>query len=59
MSEDDIPNAVASLQDMSNFPTFADRMQQGLLNQLVLGRLMLADNGLAADPAFARPTARR
>ncbi len=53
-SEDDVPTAVAALGDMSLFPTFVDRMTQGLLNQLVLGRLMLADNGLIADPSFAR-----
>jgi hypothetical protein len=51
-SEDDVPTAVAALSDMNNFPTFIDRMSQGLLNQLVLGRLMLADNGLVAEPAF-------
>jgi len=55
MSEDDVGNAVASLQDMSNFPTMSDRMQQGMINQIVLGRLMLAAGGLAATPAFTRP----
>ena len=54
-SEDDIPTAVAALQDFSNFPTFVDRMSQGLVNQLVLGRLMLADNGLVIEPEFIRP----
>ena len=51
-SDDDVPTAVAALGDMSLFPTFVDRMTQGLLNQLVLGRLMLADNGLITEPAF-------
>ncbi len=54
-SEDDIPTAVAALQDFSTFPTFVDRMSQGLINQLVLGRLMLADNGLVIEPEFMRP----
>lgn len=54
MSEDDIGNAVASLTDMSNFSTLTDRLQQGVLNQLVLTRLMQAPDGLAADPAFQR-----
>lgn len=54
MSEDDIGNAIASLEDISNFSTLTDRLQQGLLNQVVLGRLMLADDGLVADPAFRR-----
>ncbi|CAB4572602.1 MAG: hypothetical protein F2534_12810 [Actinobacteria bacterium] len=52
MSEDDIGNAVATLTEFSNFPTMADRLQQGVLNQIVLGRLMTADDGLASDPAF-------
>lgn len=55
MSEDDIGNAVTVLTDLSGFPTVADRLQQGVLNQIVLGRLMLADDGLAAHPAFRRP----
>ncbi len=54
-SDDDIPTAVAALQDFSNFPTFVDRMSQGLINQLVLGRLMLADNGLVVETEFIRP----
>ena len=54
MSEDDIPNAVNSLTDFSNFPTLVDRLQQGVLNQLVFTRLLLADDGLASDPAFQR-----
>ncbi len=54
-SEDDIGTAAAALGDMSLFPTFVDRMSQGLLNQLVLGRLMLAGNGLISEPAFAWP----
>lgn len=51
-SEDDIPTAITALEDLSNFPTFTDRMLQGFVNQLVLGRLMLADNGLVIEPAF-------
>jgi hypothetical protein len=54
MSEDDIGNAVDTLNDISNFPTMADRLQQGVLNHIVLGRLMLADDGLASHPAFQR-----
>jgi hypothetical protein len=55
MSEEDIGNAAATLGDFSNFPTLADRLQQGVLNQVVLTRLMLADDGFVADPAFQRP----
>ncbi len=55
MSEDDIGNAVVTLGDFSNFPSMADRLQQGVLNQIVLGRLMLHPDGLAAHEAFQRP----
>ncbi|GAB2816456.1 hypothetical protein GCM10022221_13040 [Actinocorallia aurea] len=50
MSKDDVANAVVSLADFSNFPSMADRMQQGFLNQLWLGRAMTT--GLPKDKAF-------
>ncbi len=53
MSEDDIPNAIATLQDFSTFGTVADRLQQGVLNAIFLGRVMTSETGLAANPAFA------
>jgi len=53
-SEDDVPTAISALQDFSTFPAFIDRQHQGLLNQLVLSRLMLADNGLITEPPFQR-----
>jgi hypothetical protein len=53
MSEEDIANAVKTLGDISFFPTVADRLQQGVLNTLVLGRLMIHENGLVSHPAFA------
>lgn len=52
MSEDDVPNAVAILGDFSRFPTLADRTQQGFLNFLFLGRLMIHADGLSSHPAF-------
>jgi hypothetical protein len=52
MSNPDIPNAVSVLQDISRMPTIADRLQQGMLNFLYLGRLMRHPQGLAADAAF-------
>ncbi len=55
MSEDDIGNAAATLAEFSNFDTMADRLQQGVLNQIFLGRLMTRDGGLADDPNFQRP----
>jgi hypothetical protein len=54
MSEDDIGNAAATLVEFSNFATMADRLQQGVLNQIFLGRLMTRAGGLADDPNFQR-----
>ncbi len=53
LAEDDIANAAAILQDLSKFPTLADRVQQGYLNTLYLARLLRSPEGLATDPAFA------
>ncbi len=52
MSEEDIGNAVSALGNISNFPTVADRLQQGLVNALYLGRLLIHQNGLGSDSAF-------
>jgi hypothetical protein len=48
----DIPNILVTLQDLNNFPAFVDRTQQGFLNFLYLGRLMIHPNGFSSDPAF-------
>jgi hypothetical protein len=53
MSADDIANAVTVLRDGSRMPTIADRLQQGILNTLYLGRLMIHRDGLPANAAFA------
>ncbi|WP_154662651.1 hypothetical protein [Solimonas flava] len=52
MSSGDIVNVATILLDMSNFPTLADRAQQGFLNFMFLGRAMLGADGFCADPAF-------
>lgn len=52
MSSGDVPNAVKILQDQSSFFTLADRLQQGHLNFLFLGRLLVHPDGFGADPAF-------
>ena len=52
MSEEDLPNAFASLADLSQFPSIPDRMQQAYVNFMYLGRLMIHPNGFAADPNF-------
>lgn len=58
MANDDVVNAAASIADFSHFPTLVDRLLQGHLNTLVLGRLLIHPDGLAADPAFAGPDGR-
>ena len=55
MSDEDVGNAAATLGNFSNFPTMADRLQQGVLNQIFLGRLMIRPDGLASNIAFQRP----
>ena len=52
MAEDDIPNVATVLTDVSNFNTLADRVQQGMLNFLYLGRLMIHPDGLCSAAAF-------
>ncbi len=51
-SENDIPNIIGILQDLSTFPELTDRVQQGLLNELYLGRLMIHKRGFASNAAF-------
>ena len=54
MSDDDIGNAAATLASFGQFDTMADRLQQGVLNQIFLGRLMIKKGGLGDDPNFKR-----
>jgi hypothetical protein len=53
MSAEDVPNALSISADLSRFPTMADRLQQGLLNFMFLGRAMIHPQGLSSHPAFA------
>ena len=53
MSAEDIPNTLAISGNLSLFPTLADRNQQGFLNFLFLGRLMIHAQGLPSRPEFA------
>ncbi|MBT2209549.1 hypothetical protein [Actinomadura sp. NEAU-AAG7] len=50
MADEDIPNDLAALADLTHFRTVADRLQQGLLGFVVLGRAMT--RGFASDRAF-------
>ncbi len=51
-SSPDLPNTIGILSDLSKFPEMADRIQQGFLNFLYLGRLMRHPQGLASNAAF-------
>jgi hypothetical protein len=48
----DLANIVTILGDLSRFATLADRVQQGMLDFLYLGRAMIHPQGFNADPAF-------
>ena len=53
ISQSDVPNIAGNiLPDLSNFPELTDRLQQGLLNELFLGRLMIHADGFVSDAAF-------
>lgn len=60
MSAPDVASIVASLQDLSNFRSLPDRLQQGHLSFLLLGRLLASKDGFASATAFeddqGRPT---
>lgn len=52
MSNDDVGMAATALSNINEFPAMADRMQQGMLNTLFLGRLLVHDEGFATHSAF-------
>lgn len=52
MSADDVGAIVASFKDLSTFRSLPDRLQQGHLGFLLLGRLLRSSEGFATDPAF-------
>jgi len=52
MSSDDIATLASILGDLSDFDQQADRLQQGLLNQQFLGRLLNSADGFVSSPAF-------
>ncbi len=52
MSTLDIVTVSGALMNLSNFPKVADRLQQGLLNEMFLGRLMILPDGLVSKAAF-------
>jgi hypothetical protein len=52
MSAEDLANVADLSKDLSRFPTLADRNQQGFLNFMFLGRLLVHPQGFDAHPAF-------
>jgi len=55
MSTTDIPNVATLLVDLSRFSTLTDRVQQGLVNFMMLGRDMIAPDGFSSSQAFRFP----
>ncbi len=52
-SEEDIgPVILPALSDLSKLSAGFDRMQQGFVNALLMGRAMIHPDGLVSDPAF-------
>jgi hypothetical protein len=52
MAEQDIPAIEAVFENFSLFATVPDRLQQGMLNELFLGRLMTSAAGFDSSAAF-------
>ncbi len=52
MSDEDIGNAVDVLGDFDHFATIGDRLQQGFVAALYLGRAMIHPDGFAKQAAF-------
>ncbi|MCC5952279.1 MAG: hypothetical protein JJU45_09310 [Acidimicrobiia bacterium] len=53
MARDDIPAIGTMLGDFSDFRIIPDRLQQAHVNQLFLGRLLVAPDGFVGAPEFA------
>ncbi len=50
LSTGDIYNSIGVLGQLGRFPEAADRLQQGLLNEVLLGRLMINPAGFLSNP---------
>jgi hypothetical protein len=51
---EDLPHIISVLNDLSRFNSVADRMQQGFLQQLFLGRALIHPQGFSSHPAFLK-----
>ena len=52
MASEDLPKIAEALGELSQFKVLPDRLQQGLLNELFLARLMFHTGGFGTHPAF-------
>lgn len=52
MASEDVVPIVGFIGELSGFPALPDRLQQSVLNFILLGRLLIAADGFAAHPAF-------
>ena len=52
LAEGDAALAASAISNLNLFPNLVDRLQQGVLNTLFLGRLMDNPQGFASNPAF-------
>jgi hypothetical protein len=52
MADEDVGNAAGILQELGKFPSLTDRLQQSMIDQLYLARLMIHPHGFVSDPAF-------
>jgi hypothetical protein len=52
MASEDLVSIAGALGELSNFKVVPDRLQQGLLNELFLARLMYHAEGFGTHPAF-------
>jgi hypothetical protein len=51
-SQDDLPNALMTLLNLSNARSMFDTIQQGFVHVLALGRALKHQNGFTVQPAF-------
>ncbi len=56
LAEPDTPYDISVLVNLNGFENVVDRLQQGVLNTLFLGRLMLNPQGFASNAAFRAGT---
>jgi hypothetical protein len=52
MAQSDVPNAITSLQDLSKFPSIPDRLEQGMIDFLYLGRDLVNPAGFCSSSVF-------